>query len=143
MFSRNVNTTFEKNSGIPHPEHEVRNTRVSEYLRKYGQGKIDSLPTDNRPMVNDTRSTDEKLDHPDVTDRFGADPLDVMMELDRKKEDFEKAFEEIELTSKQKERFDAAKKVLENPNSSYEQKSDAHRILEELQESKKVTRTRD
>lgn len=42
-----------------HPEHETRNTRVSEYLRKYGQGKIDTLPTDSRPVVKDERSDDE------------------------------------------------------------------------------------
>lgn len=142
MFSRKINTTFEHNSGIPHKEHEVRNTRVSEYLRKYGQGKIDTMPTDTRPVVNDERSTDEKLDNPDVTDALGVDQLDVMMEIDKHREDFEKAFKDIELTTKQKEKFDAAIKVLKDKNSSYEQVRDAERILTQLEEDKKITRAR-
>lgn len=142
MFSRNIKTTFEHNSGVLHHEHEVRNTRVSEYLRKYGQGKIDSMPTDTRPTITDNRSTDEKLDNPDVTDRLGTEQLDVLLEVDRLRERFEKAFADIELTQKQKEKFDAAVKVLNDRNSSYEQIQDASRILSQLEEDKKITRAR-
>lgn len=143
MFRRDIKHCFEPNSGVLHAEYEERNTRVSEYLRKYGQGKIDSMPIDNRPTVNDSRTVDEMLDDDDVTARLGADNLDVLMELDRKKADFEAAFADIELTQKQKEKFDAAVKVLNDKNSSYEQQQDALRILDELKEAKKVTRARD
>lgn len=143
MFRRDIKPRLEHNSGIMHPEHEERNTRVSEYLRKYGQGKIDSMPTDNRPVVNDSRSVDEMLEDSDITNHMGTDQLDAIMELDRKKADFEYAFADIELTKKQKEKFDAAVKVLNDRNSSYEQRKDAERILNELQDAKKVKRVRD
>ena len=143
MFRRDIKPKFEHNSGVLHPEHEERNTRVSEYLRKYGQGKIDSMPTDNRPVVNDNRSVDEMLEDNDITNHMATDQLDAFMELDRKKADFEAAFKDIELTQKQRQKFDAAVKVLNDRNASYEQIKDAERILNELTEAKKVKRVRD
>lgn len=126
-----------------HPDHETRNTRVSEYLRKYGQGKIDTLPTDTRPEVKDNRSVDEMLSDGDkVTSSLGSEQLDVMLEMQRKANDFEAAFAEIELTKKQRSDFDKAISVLKNPNASYEQKMDAHRIIDELEQAHKVTRAR-
>lgn len=126
-----------------HLEHETRNTRVSEYLRKYGQGKIDSLPTDTRPEVRDSRTDEEKINEPlSATDSLAADQLDVMLELQENAKRFEDAFAEIELTKQQKEKFDAAIKVLKDSNSSFEQKMDAERILDELEQSHKLTRAR-
>lgn len=134
---------FEKVSGDKHPEHQTRNTRVSEYLRKYGQGRIDSMPTDNRPQITDNRTVDEMLNDPDsVTSSLGTDELDVLMEMSRKADDFEAAFKEIELTKKQKSDFDAAVRVLRDKNSSYDAQLDAMRILDELGQAKKVTRAR-
>lgn len=134
---------FESVSRDVHPEHQTRNTRVSEYLRKYGQGRIDSMPTDNRPLVTDNRSVDEMLSDPDkLTSSLGTDELDVLVEMQQKADDFEAAFKDIELTRKQKEKFDAAIRVLRDKNASYDQLSDASRIIEELEQAKKVTRAR-
>lgn len=143
-FARNFyKTSFDRVSQVEHPEHETRMTRVSEYLRKYGMGKIDAIPTDTRAVVNDPRTPDEMLDNPDkVTSALNAEPLDVLLELQNKSADYKKALEEIELTKKQKSDFDAAVKVLNDPNSSDEAKYDAHRILEELYQAKKITRAR-
>lgn len=143
MFKRITDIHYEKNSHLLHREHEERNTRVSEYLRKYGQGKIDSMPTDARPQVNDQRTPDEMLDDNTPENHMAFDNLDALMELERKKADFEAAFADIELTQKQKEKFDAAVKVLNDKNSSYEQIKDAERILDELKEAKKLKRARD
>lgn len=143
-FARNVYpTSFERISTQIHPEHETRNTRVSEYLRKYGQGKIDSLPTDMRSEVHDNRSVDEMLDNPNkIADSLGAEQLDVLVEMQNRQADYEKALQEVELTKKQRKQFDAAVKVLNDSNASYEQKMDANRILEELYQAKKITRAR-
>lgn len=143
-FGRNIYpTSFDRVNSLLHPDHESRNTRVSEYLRKYGQGKIDTLPTDNRPVVTDNRSVDEMLDNPNkVADSLGSEQLDVLLEMQNKQSDYEQALKDIELTKKQRESYDAAIKVLNDSNASYDQKMDAHRILEELIQAKKVTRVR-
>ena len=134
---------FEKVTNLKHKDHETRDTRVSEYLRKYGQGRIDTLPADTRPEVHDNRTVDEMLDDPDnVTNSLGTEPLDVMLEMQRKTADFEAAFADIEITAKEKELFDKAVAVLKDSNSSYELKCDAYRILDELEAKHKVTRVR-
>lgn len=133
---------YESNSGVEHPEFEKRNTRVSEYLRKYGQGKIDTLPTDTRSEVKDERSVDEMLEVDDVTNRMDTEQLDALLEMQAKADDFEAAFKDIELTKTQKQQFDKAVSVLKDKNASYELVSDAYRILEELENKHKVTRAR-
>lgn len=60
-----------------------------------------------------------------------------------KAKDFENAFKDIELTKKQRDSFDKAIKVLNDANASYEQKVDAYRILDELEQAHKVNRVRD
>lgn len=135
---------YENVDSALHPEHETRNTRVSEYLRKYGQGKIDTLPTDSRPVVKDERPDDEKLENTSkLTDSLGTEELDILLEMQNKAKDFENAFQDIELTKKQRESFDKAIKVLNDANASYEQKADAYRILDELEQAHKVNRVRD
>lgn len=143
-FARNYyRTSFDRVSQVEHPEHETRQTRVSEYLRKYGMGKIDVIPQDTRPVVNDPRTPDEMLEYPDkLTSALGTEPLDALIEIQNQSETYKKALAEIELTKKQKADFDAAVKVLNDPNSSDESKYDAHRILEELYAAKKITRAR-
>lgn len=142
MMHKFLKPQFEVVSPDKHKEYQVRNTRVSEYLRKYGQGKIDSLPTDSRPVVIDPRSDDDKLSNNDKLDHMSNDELDVLTMYQDKLSDFEAAISEIKLTQKQKEQFDAAAKVLNDKNASYEQKADAYRILQELEEQHKVTRAR-
>lgn len=138
MFRRDFKRSFEVNSGVLHPEHESRNTRVSEYLRKYGQGKIDNLPQDNRPEVIDSRTVDEKLDDGPLMPGLGTDELDVMAELSRMKDKWNNAVTDIETTKKDKQKFDAAVKVINDKNASYQQQRDAFRILEELEKKGKI-----
>lgn len=132
---------FEKIDGRPHPDYESRNTRVSEYLRKYGTGKLDNLPRDTRPVVNDERSPDEMMND-EFVDTMATDELDVMQQLDAAKERFEKMADTIRQTKTNRVKFDNAMKVLNDPNSSYESRKDAYRILDELEQKNVVTRAR-
>lgn len=134
---------YEEMDVSKHPEHETRCTLVSEYLRKYGQGKIETMPTDSRPEINDSRSDDEKLDQVDkLTDSLGTEELDVLLQMQDKAADFEKAFKDIELTKKQKADYDKAIEVLKDENASYEMRMDAYRILDDLERKNKITRAR-
>lgn len=142
MFQR-CKPVYENLDPVPHEEYEVRDTRVSEYLRKYGTGKIDALPTDTRPEIHDPRDVDQMLDECDVTDSLGCDELDALTRLQDAADQFKNASEQIELTQKQREKFDKAVEVLQDSNASVEQKQDAYRILEELERQGKITRTRD
>lgn len=132
---------YRKIDVTPHKDYESRDTRVSEYLRKYGTGKIDEMPNDTRAEIKDNRSVDEQL-----ADGFepslGTDDLDVLMELDKAREHYEAALADIELTKQQKADFDKAIKVLKDSNSSIEMKEDAYRILRDLESKGKVTRAR-
>lgn len=141
MFKRLDKISYEQLDDALHPEYETRNTRVSEYLRKYGQGKIDTLPTDNRPTVQDDRSTDEMLQD-GFEPSLGTEQLDVLLEFEAKKEDFMKMQEDIEMTQKDKESFDAAVKIINDANSSQQDKFNAYEVLEELQKKCKVIRAR-
>lgn len=132
---------FNKCSSKIHPEHQTFDTSVSYYLRKYGTGQLEQLPFDNRREINDERTPDQMLNDDGLVDGLGTDDLDIMMELERKREDFENAFQEIELTQKQKQKFDKAMKILKDPNSNVELRQDAYAILDELKD--KVTRARD
>lgn len=123
-----------------HPEHQTFDTSVSYYLRKYGTGQLEQLPFDSRREITDDRSVEQMLDDDGLVAGLGTDDLDVLMELDRKREDFENAIQEIELTKKQKVVFDRAMSVLKDPNASIDAKRDAYDLLDELKE--KVTRTR-
>lgn len=142
MFKK-IEGSFEKNSGVKHPDYESRNTRVSEYLRKYGQGKMEKIPTDTRPQVNDPRTVDEMLDDNNFEPSMATDDLDVMLELDSMKDRYNDAVEEINLTKSQKLKFDNAVKVLKDQNSSNDARLDAYRILDELEKQGKISRARD
>lgn len=133
---------YEPNDGILHSEHESRDTRVSEYLRKYGQGKIDVMPTDSRPQVVDDRSDDEKISDPFVPS-LGTDELDVFQQLEANREKFQAAQADIEMTKKDRVRFDNAIKIINDDNASIDAQRDAYRILEELERKGKVSRVRD
>lgn len=132
---------FDKCSSVLHPEYQHFDTEVSAYLRKYGTGALEKLPTDTRSEVTDERTTDEMLAEDEMVASLGTDELDILMEFDRKKADFEAAFKDIELTKKQSQKFQKAMKILEDKNASDDAKFDAYRILNELKE--RVTRTRD
>lgn len=141
MFKREK-PVYESNSLLEHEDRQVTNTRVSEYLRKYGQGKIDSMPTDSRSEVVDDREPDQMLDD-EFVDGIGTDELDVMAELDRMKERYQAAQADISATQKQKEAFDAAVKILNDPNSSTDKVREAYSVLEELEKKGKIARARD
>lgn len=132
---------FEKLDSKLHPEHQVFDTSVSYYLRKYGTGQLENLPVDTRSEIKDDRTIDEMLDDDGLIDGIGLDDLDVLMELDKKREDFEAAFKDIELTKQQKAKFDKAMKILSDNDSSVDAKRDAYAILDELKD--RVTRTRE
>jgi hypothetical protein len=137
MYQKNHESQFEKNSGINHPDYESRNTTVSEYLRKYGTGRIDELPKDTRPEIVDDRPDDEKIND-EFVDGLGTDELDVMMMLNENAERFKKARIALEEDEKKRVSFDNAVKVLNDPNSSEDAKRDALRILEKLEKAGKV-----
>lgn len=141
MFKRLKDLQYNTVDEKKHPEHQTFDTSVSYYLRKYGTGQLEQLPFDNRREITDDRTVDQMLDDDGLVAGLGTDDLDVMMELDRKREDFENAFQEIDLTQKQKQKFDKAMKILKDPNSSVELRQDAYAILDELKD--KVTRARD
>lgn len=136
---RSISLRCEKLSDTPHPEYQNVNTRVSEYLIKYGQGKIDSMPTDTRSEVQDNRSVDEMLDDPNPEFNLGTEELDALLEFQSRLEDFKKA--ELDIKASQKERisFENAMKVLDDPNASGDAKRDAYKILQKLEDSGKLS----
>lgn len=136
---RSISRVSEVLSDVRHAEYQNVNTRVSEYLLKYGQGKIDVMPTDNRPEVTDDRSVDQMLD--DETPEFdiSSDELDVLLEFQKNADKFEQARLAIESSEKDKTAFENAMKVLNDPNSSDEAKRDSYRILDKLKQQGKVT----
>lgn len=141
MFKR-IKPVFEHCTIYKHPEAQNVDTRVSEYLRKYGQGKIDELPQDSRPVVDDKRSVDEMLSDDARVDHMAFDELDAISELARKKDDFLKARDEIEMNEKDVKAADDAMKIIDDPNASDSQKMEAYAVLDELIESGKAKRTR-
>lgn len=142
-FKRIKSNSFERNSGLVHKDYQVHETRVSDYLRKYGTGHADPsrMPQDRRPEVNDQRDVDDMLGD-GFEPQLGTDDLDVLMEIDRNKERFAKMREDIELNAKQRESFDAAMKILNDPNSSTHEREKAYEVLKELEQKGKVTRAR-
>lgn len=141
MYSK-VKPVFETNSGLDHPEAQAVNTRVSEYLRKYGQGKIDELPKDSRPVVNDDREASDMLDD-DFVDGIGTDELDVLAQLDNMKERISVAQADLKATERQKEMFENACKVLNDPNSSTSERVHAMNTLDDLEKKGKITYARE
>lgn len=142
MFKRLPKTT-ENCTYKVHPEHENRNTRVSEYLRKYGQGKIDQLPQDYRATVTDSRTTDQMLDSTDPEPTMATEELDILCQIQNAKERFAKMDSDIKFTKKQKDRFDNAIRVINDSNATYDQKQEALRVLDQLEADGLVTRARD
>lgn len=124
-----------------HPDYEIKDTRVSDYLRKYGSGKIDDLPSSSAPEITDNRSTDQMLAEP--VEHMSTETVDVLMEIEANKERFEKAVQDVNLTAAKKKKFDSAVKVIKNPNSTYDQKREAYSILRNLEEQGLITRARD
>lgn len=142
MFKR-LKPVTEKNSGLVHKDYQVHETRVSDYLRKYGTGHADPsrMPQDTRPEVTDNRDVDQMLDE-GFEPGLGTDDLDVMMEIERNREKYSKMLEDIELTKTQKTAYDGAMAVLNDPNSDYEERKKAYEVLEELEQKGKIARAR-
>lgn len=133
---------YEKLSDERHAEFEVKDTRVSDYLRRYGTGHIEDLPTTSAPEVKDDRTEEEMLNS-EFEPTMATESVDILMEIERNKERFEKAVAEIELTASQKKRFDDAVRVLNDDNASIDSKREAYSILQELEDTGKLTRARD
>lgn len=131
---------FEKLSHEPHPDFEVKETRVSDYLRRYGTGHIDDFPTASAPEVHDDRSVDEMLSS-EFEPEMATESVDIVMEIERNQERFEKAIKELELTKAQRKQFDDAVAVLNDKNADFERKREAYAILDDLASSGKVKRS--
>lgn len=142
-WRRDIKTAFEYNDGVDHPDLQHVNTRVSEYLRKYGTGQIDKIPQDTRQEITDNRTPDQMLAEGEMVPGLGTDDLDVMQELSRMRERYVAAIEAINMDKSDKNKFDKAMKVINDKNASYEAQMDAYRILEELEQKGKITRARD
>lgn len=140
MFGKRKLETRERCSQTRHPDFEQVNTSVAEYFRKYAVGKSDRMPIDPRSEVTDGRSAEEMLDDDSKINHLGCDDLDALMEMQQNEQKFKEALSEIELSEKQAEVFKSATKILEDPNSTVEQRRDAYESLEELHD--KVTRAR-
>lgn len=141
MFKR-IKPVYESCSAARHPEAQNVTTSVSEYLRKYGQGKLEELPQDSRPTISDERSVEEMLDDNSRVDEMAFDELDAISELERKRDDFLKARDEIVMTEKDREAAKSAIKILDDPNSSDDQRREAYAVIDELLESGKAKRVR-
>lgn len=132
---------YERVSSERHADFEVKDTRVSDYLRKYGTGHIDDFPTTSAPEVHDDRSEEEMLNS-EFEPSMATETIDILMEIDRNKDRFKAAVDEIELTEKQKKDFNDAMDALDDPNSPLDRKREAYSILQELMNSGKVSRAR-
>jgi hypothetical protein len=131
---------FEAVDPVNHPDYEIKDTRVSDYLKKYGTGKIEDLPQVSRPEITDNRTTDQMLDEP--CEHMSTEAVDVMMEIERNKEAFDKAILDIKATQKQKKQFDDAVAALQDPNTPIERQREAYAILSDLERQGKLTRAR-
>lgn len=123
-----------------HPEYEIKETRVSDYLRKYGTGHIEDLPTSSAPEISDNRSVEQMLDEPEP--HMSAETVDILMEIERNKERFDKAIDELELTTAQKKQFDDAVEAINDPNAPADRRIEAYRVLEDLEKKGKIARAR-
>lgn len=136
---RTIEVISEELSSNRHKEFQNVNTRVSEYLMKYGQGKIDALPTDSRTEIEDNRTVDEMLDDENPIFGLGTEESDVLFELQANMSKFEKAQVDIEASEKDKKSFENAMQVINDKNSSDDAKRDAYRILDKLEKAGKLS----
>ena len=143
MFKR-IKPSFEKNSGILHKDYQVRETRVSDYMRKYGTGHADPnlMPQDRRVEVTDEREVDDMLDMDSFEPSLGTDELDVLSIIESNRDKFAKMVEDIKMTKRQRIEFDDAMKVLNDVNATYESKQKALSVLDELEQKKVISRAR-
>ena len=133
---------FQVLDDTPHPKFVEKNTSVSEYLRKYGQGKVENLPQDSRTEVEDNRSVDEMLEDDASLDSMATEELDVILELERKSQDFDAMRKDIDDTESAKKEFDEAVRVIKSPQSLPTEKKQAYDVIDALVEEGKVKRVR-
>ena len=154
MKSKRIKPVFDDlDYDLNHPEYEIRETRVSDYLRRYGTGHIDDLPQTSAPEVPNERLSkamdsvlDKKASEADKSAAFNVvqeelegfvptmstESIDVLAEIEANRERFEKAAEDIELTATARKKFNAALSVINNPNASLDAKREAYSILDSL-----------
>lgn len=133
---RCVTPQYEVNSGVEHAERQVVNTRVSHYLRLYATGKISEFPTngliENRELPEDMRN--DLLNRNLPLPELGTDPVEVMGYLAENRERFESLVSDYNLAISDQERYDDAMAVLDDDNSTIEQKAAAVRVLDAIRE---------
>lgn len=140
MMYKHRKPVFERVSQDAHPDYEIKETRVSDYLRKYGTGKLEDLPQSSKPEITDNRTVEQMLDEP--CESMSTETIDVMMEIDRNREAFEKAILDVKATQKQKKQFEDAVKAIKDENTPFERKREAYAILDQLERDGKITRAR-
>lgn len=122
---------FERNSGVNHPDYEIKETRVSDFLRRFGTGHIDDLPTTSSPEISDDRTVDEMLSDPFVP-HMSNESVDILSMIEENKDRFDAAFHELELTKSQHKKFKEALSAIKDPNCPFERKREAYSVLEKL-----------
>lgn len=120
-----------------HPEHQNRDTTVSSYLMKYGQGKIDEMPSDSRPEIKDNRSVDEMLEEGDPFG-LGTEELDVLTALQDSADKWNTVRSEAIQNKNDRTKFENAVKVLNDENASLEAKRHAYSIIDKLDRDGKL-----
>lgn len=136
-----------------HSDYEIKETRVSDYLRRYGTGHIDDVPQTKAPEVSNERVSsamdiilDKKANEVErskafevlneETDGFvphmSTETIDVLAEIEANKERFENALKDIQLTKTASKRYNDALAVVNNPNAPLDSKREAYSVLESL-----------
>lgn len=136
-----------------HAEYEIKETRVSDFLRRYGTGHIEDVPQNKAPEISNERVSsamdtilDKKANEVERSKAFevlneetegfipsmATETIDVLAEIEANKERFEKAFNEIELTKTASKKYKDALSVINNPNAPLDAKREAYATLDSL-----------
>lgn len=130
-----VDPHYEENSGVEHPEHQVINTRVSHYMRLYATGKISEFPTnglrENPELPEGLRK--DLLNRNLPLPEHGTDPVEIMDYLNSNRDRLESLVQDYNLAISDRQRYDNAMSVINDPNSTPEQISVAVRMLESIE----------
>lgn len=130
-----VEPHYEENSCVEHPEHQVINTRVSHYMRLYATGKISEFPTnglrENPELPEGLRK--DLLNRNLPLPEHGTDPVEIMDYLNSNRDRLESLVQDYNLAISDRQRYDNAMSVINDPNSTPEQISVAVRTLESIE----------
>lgn len=126
----------EKVDQHPHPEFQNQETRISEFMRLYAKGSINSVPQNTRPEVVDDRDVDDMLSD-GFEPQLSTESIEVMAEIDRNIERFQEAISNIKNGTRRYNSFKRALSIYRDPSASPSEKNKAYQLLDSL------TRARD